>query len=226
MDTDTTRKCSLWPSSVEEGDIVSIPHVGGQAIPMMDYDLAPYVAKSYVRNCVEYIAAQDLSLNSKVVKQSLTNPVDKFINDTGRVMNHEGLELIDKIVEEYYPNIRKELMHQFAQRKTEDDTFQAMEATVHNLCTLASRSGSQVPFSSVNFGTDISEEGRMITRNILSAQEKGLGNGEIAIFPISIFKMKRGINDAGSPNYDLFKLACKVSSERLFPKQKWGNYVI
>jgi ribonucleoside-triphosphate reductase len=97
-------------------------------------------------------------------------------------------------------------------------TYQAMEAMVHNLNTMHSRAGAQVPFSSLNYGTDTSPEGRMVTRNMLLATEAGLGNGETAIFPIHIFKVKEGINyNPGDPNYDLFKLAMKVSAERLFP---------
>ena len=93
-----------------------------------------------------------------------------------------------------------------------------MEAFIHNLNTMHSRAGAQVPFSSVNFGTDISEEGRMVIKNLLLATEKGLGNGETPIFPILIFKVKEGVNlNQEDPNYDLFKLACRVSSKRLFP---------
>ena len=93
-----------------------------------------------------------------------------------------------------------------------------MEAFVHNLNTMHSRAGAQVPFSSVNFGTDISPEGRMVTRNLLLATDRGLGNGETPIFPVSIFKVKEGVNyNKEDPNYDLFKLACKVSAKRLFP---------
>ncbi len=93
-----------------------------------------------------------------------------------------------------------------------------MEAFIHNLNTMHSRAGAQVPFSSVNFGTDTSEEGRMVTKNLLLSQERGLGNGETPIFPILIFKVKEGINlNPKDPNYDLFKLSCRVSAKRLFP---------
>lgn len=93
-----------------------------------------------------------------------------------------------------------------------------MEAFIHNLNTMHSRAGAQVPFSSVNFGTDTSEEGRMVTKNLLLALEAGLGNGETPIFPILIFKVKEGVTlNPGDPNYDLFKLACRVSAKRLFP---------
>lgn len=126
-----------------------------------------------------------------------------------------------------YRDNKKELLRMFAyaDNKTDKDTFQAMESLVHNLCTLASRAGAQVPFSSVNFGTDTSVEGRMVSKNLLLATEAGLGNGETAIFPISIFKLKKGINHPGDPNYDLFKLACRVSALRLYPKQHWGQHI-
>ena len=93
-----------------------------------------------------------------------------------------------------------------------------MEAFIHNLNTMHSRAGAQVPFSSINFGTDTTEEGRMVTKNVLLSLERGLGNGETPIFPILIFKVKEGISlNPEDPNYDLFKLACRVSAKRLFP---------
>jgi ribonucleoside-triphosphate reductase len=97
-------------------------------------------------------------------------------------------------------------------------TYQAMEALIHNLNTMNSRAGAQVPFSSVNFGTDTTPEGRMVIKNFLLATEAGLGNGETPIFPVSIFKVKEGINyNEEDPNYDLFKLAIRCSAKRLFP---------
>ena len=103
-------------------------------------------------------------------------------------------------------------------RKTDRDTHQAMEGFVHNLNTMHSRAGAQTPFSSINYGTDTTPEGRMVIRNILLALDAGLGHGETCIFPIHIFKVKEGINyNEGDPNYDLFRLSCKVSAKRLFP---------
>lgn len=105
-----------------------------------------------------------------------------------------------------------------ALRDTERATYQAMEAFLHNLNTMNSRAGAQTPFSSINYGTDTSPEGRMVIRNLLLATEAGLGRGETPIFPIQIFKVKEGINlNPGDPNYDLFQLACRVSAKRLFP---------
>lgn len=101
---------------------------------------------------------------------------------------------------------------------TDRDTFQAMEALVANLNTMHSRCGAQVPFSSINYGTDTSPEGRMVIKNLLLAEEAGLGDGETPIFPIAIFKVKEGINyNETDPNYDLLQLACRVTSLRLFP---------
>ncbi|MDR0817029.1 MAG: anaerobic ribonucleoside triphosphate reductase, partial [Clostridiales Family XIII bacterium] len=105
-----------------------------------------------------------------------------------------------------------------AEEETEKETLQAMEALVHNLNTMHSRAGAQTPFSSINYGTDMTPEGQLVTKCILLATEAGLGGGETAIFPIHIFKVKEGINyNEGDPNYDLFKLACRVSAKRLFP---------
>jgi ribonucleoside-triphosphate reductase len=107
---------------------------------------------------------------------------------------------------------------QTAEAETDMEVKQAMEALVHNLNTMHSRAGAQTPFSSINYGTDISPEGRMISKNVMLATEDGLGGGETAIFPIHIFKVKEGVSyNEGDPNYDLFKLACRVSAKRLFP---------
>ena len=105
-----------------------------------------------------------------------------------------------------------------AGRDADDATFQAMEALVHNLNTMNSRAGAQVPFSSINYGTDTSPEARMVIRNLLLATDDGLGDGETPIFPVQIFKVKEGVNfNPGDPNYDLFQLAIKTSAKRLFP---------
>lgn len=105
-----------------------------------------------------------------------------------------------------------------ADRETERQTHQAMEALIHNLNTMNSRAGAQVPFSSINFGTDTSKEGRLVIKSFLDAENEGLGGGETPIFPVSIFKVKEGVNyNEGDPNYDLFKQAMKVSAKRLFP---------
>ena len=105
-----------------------------------------------------------------------------------------------------------------ARKEISRETYQAMEALIHNLNTMHSRAGAQIPFSSINYGTDTSPEGRLVIKNLLLAAEAGLGNGETPIFPIHIFKVKEGVNyNPGDPNYDLFQLACRVSAKRLFP---------
>ncbi|MBR2620519.1 MAG: anaerobic ribonucleoside triphosphate reductase, partial [Firmicutes bacterium] len=115
-------------------------------------------------------------------------------------------------------NTQAAVIMKYTDREIERSTFQAMEALIHNLNTMHSRAGAQIPFSSINYGTDTSPEGRLITENIMLATEAGLGNGETAIFPIHIFKIKEGVNyNPGDPNYDMFKLACRVSAKRLFP---------
>ncbi len=129
----------------------------------------------------------------------------------------------EKLIKEF--NITNEISRKIqdfayneAYKETNKQTYQSMEGLIHNLNTMHSRAGAQVPFSSINFGTDISPEGRMISENLLLSMEKGLGNGETAIFPILIFKVKEGVNlNEQDPNYDLFKLACRVSAKRLFP---------
>ncbi len=109
-------------------------------------------------------------------------------------------------------------MRRLTYQETDEETYQAMEAFIHNLNTMNSRAGAQVPFSSINYGMDTSPEGRMAIENVLLATEAGLGDGETPIFPIQIFRVKEGINyNNGEPNYDLFKLACKTSAKRLFP---------
>ena len=122
----------------------------------------------------------------------------------------------DDIVTCIYEAIREAYFD--AVRDTEEETKQAMEAMIHNFNTLHSRAGAQVPFSSLNFGMDTSPEGRLVSKYLLLAQEAGLGHGETAIFPITVFQLKAGVNyNEGDPNYDLFKLACRVSAKRLFP---------
>ena len=109
-------------------------------------------------------------------------------------------------------------IYKLACKEVEEETHQAMEAAIHNFNSLHSRAGSQTPFSSLNYGMDTSPEGRLVIRETLNAINAGLGNGETPIFPISIFVLKTGVNyNPEDANYDLFKLAMKVSAKRLFP---------
>jgi len=188
---------------------------GGQSIPMLDYYLAPGVLKTFKKQFKQTIYDfLDLEGFIPVIN------IDRIIREIDKVESIEinvedfsdyqkGSERIQEIFKKAYDK---------AIQKTDRATQQAMEAFVHNLNTMHSRAGAQVPFSSVNFGTDTSPEGRMVIRNFLLSTDRGLGHGETPIFPVSIFKVKEGINyNKEDPNYDLFRLACQVSAKRLFP---------
>lgn len=206
---------------------------GGQAIPNFDYGLAPGVTKTYKKkyltNFIKYleIAEQDLfeGKDIETLIKDATKAVEASTGEYPRLGMHTSwLEELVRYIDPKYdlPTAAFVDAHKFALKKaeieTENDTYQAMEALIHNLCTMSARAGAQVPFSSINYGTDTSPEGRMVIRNILLAMEAGLGNGETPIFPINIFKVKEGINyNPEDPNYDLFQLACRVSAKRLFP---------
>ena len=206
---------------------------GGQAIPTFDYDLAPYVAKSYVRNIARFLEAHFIDAHEcftyENLKENFIKPLDEYIVKHRTIDNNDGhltirQKLNDLIIDAgldpncFTADEQIACMSTYAQRTTDKETYQAMEATVHNLCTLASRAGAQVPFSSLNLGTCTTSEGRMVTRNLLLAVEAGLGYGETAIFPISIFKLKKGVSRyPGDPNYDLKRLALRVTAKRLFP---------
>lgn len=205
---------------------------GGQAIPTFDYDLAPYVAKSYIRHVATYLEAHHFGvkcMTKESLKEGFIKPLDKYIMKNKTITDIRGKCAIFDTLYEYLQangyeprmfmdDTQQQCMLEYASMCTERETYQAMEATVHNLCTLASRAGAQVPFSSLNLGTCTSDEGRRVTRNLLLAVEAGLGYGETAIFPISIFKLKKGVNrDVNDPNYDLYRLALRVTAKRLFP---------
>ncbi len=188
---------------------------GGQSIPAFDYYLAPGVLKTF-KKFVKEISKDFFDLEG----------ITEFVPLTGLEKEISKISTIDvklDYFEKFYKEneVLKRIMDitlKKAMQKTEKKTYQAMEAFVHNLNTMHSRAGAQVPFSSINFGTDISSEGRMVTRNYMLASEAGLGQGETPIFPISIFKVKEGVNfNEGDPNYDLFKLSLRVSAQRLFP---------
>ena len=168
---------------------------GGQAIPAFDFYLAPYVRMSYqeeVKN-LEKLTGEDLS-------DLYDAPIDDYIEKP--LDNLQG----------------RERLEQHAINKTVNRVHQAMEAFIHNMNTIHSRGGNQVVFSSINYGTDTSAEGRCIMREILLSTYDGVGNGETAIFPIQIWKKKRGVNYLPEDrNYDLYQLACKVTARRFFP---------
>ena len=188
---------------------------GGQSVPAFDYYMAPGVVKSYRKNLKslieDYLDLEGFTnfINIKKLEKEIDkidtidfdiSTLDSFAKDEERLM--KLLRIANKKAIE----------------KTDKQTYQAMESFIHNLNTMHSRAGAQVPFSSINFGTDTSTEGRMVIKNFLLATEAGLGKGETPIFPVSIFKVKEGVNfNEKDPSYDLFKLACRVSAKRLFP---------
>ncbi len=204
---------------------------GGQSIPTFDYGLAPGVKKTYRKLYIENLAkamvlnfdledgeAKDVAAEI-IAKAEETCGVELTLKENEAYRAEEMSILKDRynISDEEALKIQK-FVAKHAYKETDRRTYQAMEAFIHNLNTMHSRAGAQVPFSSVNFGTDITEEGRMVIKNLLLATEAGLGNGETPIFPILIFKVKAGVNyNDGDPNYDLFKIACRVSAKRLFP---------
>ncbi len=188
---------------------------GGQAIPALDYYLAPGVLKTFKRQFKQTVYDfLDLEGFLAVIN------IDRIIREIDRC---ESMEFDVTTLTDYQKGSSRiqEVFHKAyekAVQKTDRATAQAMEALIHNLNTMHSRAGAQVPFSSVNFGTDTSAEGRMVIKNFLLSADRGLGRGETPIFPVSIFKVKEGINyNKEDPNHDLFRLACKVSAKRLFP---------
>ena len=186
---------------------------GGQSIPNFEYGLALGVAKTFIREVhtiLDLCNAEDKDL----VKAELR----AYLDGKDSLLDEAGLAFTRRTLEAHVPALNIDFALEKALEYTEKATYQAMEALVHNLNTMHSRAGAQIPFSSINYGTDTSPEGRMVIRNVLLATEAGLGNGETPIFPIHIFKVKDGVNfREGDPNYDLFKLACRVSAKRLFP---------
>ncbi len=203
---------------------------GGQSLPNFDYAMAEGVKKSYKqiykKNIVRGIGFKTGKTDPEEIEKSVTEYMDA-LEDEGLVptlscdstFGAKEREALIKILgdEKLSANIQ-EYTKKLSFKETDRATYQAMEALVHNLNTMNSRAGAQTPFSSINYGTDTSIEGQMVIKNILLAEEAGLGNGETPIFPIHIFKIKEGINyNEGDPNYNLFKLACRVSAKRLFP---------
>ncbi len=201
---------------------------GGQSIPNFDYGLAKGVEKTYKKlYAANFVKGAELLSDVKKTEEEWKELVKGIEAETGLYprLSMEDFKYQKKEQEVFEPILGKEILkkvHAFAEKsaleETDKATYQAMEALVHNLNTMHSRAGAQTPFSSINYGTDTSPEGRMIIKNVLLATEAGLGFGETAIFPIHIFKVKEGVNyNPEDPNYDLFRLACQVSAKRLFP---------
>lgn len=200
---------------------------GGQSIPTFDYAMADGIKKTYKARYSQNIA-RALSLicgleNEQEITKNILNEISEKYDLIPVLAGNNGYQEKEaELLSQYADAETVKKIQAFAIKNAEKETdraaYQAMEALIHNLNTMNSRAGAQTPFSSINYGTDTSPEGRMVIKNVLLAQEKGLGNGETPIFPIHIFKIKDGINyNPTDPNYDLFKLACRVSAKRLFP---------
>ncbi len=200
---------------------------GGQSVPNFDYSMAPGVKKSYVKIFKNNLAkALEFYFDAEEGKEDADAMVEGIIEKDGITPTlsdeHNFIAALKKQLASNGDEGTVEKAIKFilkhSDREIRKATYQAMEALIHNLNTMHSRAGAQIPFSSINYGTDTTAEGRLVMENLLKATEAGLGNGETSIFPIQIFKVKEGINfNEGEPNYDLFKLACRVSSKRLFP---------
>lgn len=200
---------------------------GGQSVPNFDYAMAGGVKKTYRKRYLQNVARAlelltDIEEPQAFVKsyaaaiQQETGLIPCLANNNG-YQEAEAQKLSERLTADQIATIQA-FAKKNAYRETNRATYQAMEALIHNLNTMNSRAGAQTPFSSINYGTDTTPEGRMVIENVLLAEEAGLGNSETPIFPIHIFKVKEGVNyNKEDPNYDMFKLACRVSAKRLFP---------
>ena len=200
---------------------------GGQSVPNFDYAMAGGVKKTYRKRYLQNVARAlelltDIEEPQAFVKsyaaaiQQETGLIPCLANNNG-YQEAEAQKLSERLTADQIATVQA-FAKKNAYQETNRATYQAMEALIHNLNTMNSRAGAQTPFSSINYGTDTTPEGRMVIENVLLAEEAGLGNGETPIFPIHIFKVKEGVNyNKEDPNYDMFKLACRVSAKRLFP---------
>ena len=221
--------------------------MGGQAIPNFDYAMSEGVKKTFVKEYLkvlkefmDFVTDEEKETIADLVKTAqernaliLKNLKEEFVNEIkeGKTFLDRKELVIERTLEEFRKHsdcklsldestgaMMMKYVWKVAVANTEQQTYQAMEALIHNLNTMHSRAGAQVPFSSLNYGMCTEPEARMAVKNLLLATEAGLGNGETPIFPIQIFRVKEGINyNEGEPNYDLFKLAMRVSAKRLFP---------
>lgn len=206
---------------------------GGQAVPNFDYSMAPGVAKTFKREYFKSLA-QYFIIKFDMIKTDAVQLAQTIEASVKPTISMKNLDEFEQALIGYLPAHQQEnafqpitpeqtkAAHAYAVKTALDDTdratYQSMEAFIHNLNTMNSRAGAQVPFSSINYGTDTSPEARMVIKNLLLATEAGLGGGETPIFPVQIFKVKEGINyNESDPNYDLFQLAMITSAKRLFP---------
>ena len=200
---------------------------GGQSIVDFDYGMAPGVRKTFIKRFRDNLS-RALTLrcgdeNADDTARAMLNAIEEeaglipalqFSDDFNMALKKKLMALCDETTAQEIIDFSQ----QYATKETRRATYQAMEALVHNLNTMNSRAGAQVPFSSINYGTDTTPEGRLVMEQVLLATEAGLGRGETPIFPIQIFRVKEGINyNPGEPNYDLYRLAIRVSAKRLFP---------
>ena len=200
---------------------------GGQSIVDFDYGMTPGVKKTFIKRYRDNIS-RALCLRSQAedcdaIAKEMISAIEEEKGLTPSLESTEVFEaaMLEKLSAYCDEKAAKEIIsfaQSYAVKETRRATYQAMEALIHNLNTMNSRAGAQVPFSSINYGTDTTPEGRLIIEQVLLATESGLGRGETPIFPIQIFRVKEGVNyNPGDPNYDLYHLAIRVSAKRLFP---------
>ena len=200
---------------------------GGQSIPNFEYAMAKGVKVTYKKEHLKKLTKAIHHLTDEKEPERLASYIVKSIKyDKDLLASYKDSNGYLKVERQYLSkyldkNTIKKIQDfcvKYTEKEVEKATYQAMEAFIHNLNTMHSRAGAQVPFSSINYGLDTSPEGRLVMKELLYATEAGLGNGETPIFPIQIFRVKDGINyNPTDPNYDIFKLSCKVSAKRLFP---------
>ena len=203
---------------------------GGQSIPNFDYGIAPGVRKTYKKlyhqnlgKMIDFL--MDVEDGQDKAKTICLDIESKYDVRPCMAWDNNYMEIERVELKKILPNVEDAELEKmqgrarkFADKEIRRKTYQAMEALIHNLNTMHSRAGAQVPFSSINYGTDTSPEGRLVMEQIMLATQAGLGHGETPIFPIQIFKVREGVSyNPGDPNYDLFKLACETSAKRLFP---------
>ena len=201
---------------------------GGQSIPNFEYAMAKGVRvtykKEYLKNLIKAIELLTDIENPQNIGEEIVKSIKYDKDIVASYKDSNGYLKVEKkyltrygIDNDTIDKIQKFAV-KYTDKEVENATYQAMESFIHNLNTMHSRAGAQVPFSSINYGLDTTPEGRLVMEKVLKATEAGLGNGETPIFPIQIFRVKEGINyNPEDPNYDLFKLSCKVSAKRLFP---------
>ena len=200
---------------------------GGQSIVNFDYAMAEGVRKTFEKTYRDNLGramelltsvSEPMEICKTLVESLKEEDICPTLEPTDAYKTAEHAKLLALGVDEATADKIQAFAQERAAIETDRATFQAMEALIHNLNTMNSRAGAQVPFSSINYGMDTSPEARMAIRNLLLTTEQGLGNGETPIFPIQIFRVKEGVNyNPGEPNYDLFKLAIHTSAKRLFP---------